>query len=61
MQFRIGINLGEVLVAGEQLYGDGVNIAARLESLAEPGGVGMRRNFRQGVVTCEPKKPKPYA
>jgi adenylate cyclase len=39
MEFRIGINLGDVMVEGEQIYGDGVNIAARLESLAEPGGV----------------------
>ena len=39
MEFRIGINLGDVMVQGEQIYGDGVNIAARLESLAEPGGI----------------------
>src|SRR5262245_53511196 len=39
MQFRISINLGDVVVEGERLYGDGVNIAARLESLAEPGGI----------------------
>jgi adenylate cyclase len=39
MQFRIGINLGDVIVEGPRLYGDGVNIAARLEGLAEGGGV----------------------
>ena len=37
--FRIGVNLGEVIVDGDEIYGDGVNVAARLESLAEPGGV----------------------
>ncbi|MCZ6470248.1 MAG: winged helix-turn-helix domain-containing protein [Gammaproteobacteria bacterium] len=37
--FRIGVNLGEVIVDGEEIYGDGVNIAARLESLAQPGGI----------------------
>src|SRR5262245_15180232 len=39
MRFRIGINLGDVIVEGERIYGDGVNIAARLESLAEGGGI----------------------
>src|SRR6516165_6974800 len=39
MQFRIGVNLGDVRVEGEQIYGDGVNVAARLESLAAPGGI----------------------
>jgi TolB-like protein/class 3 adenylate cyclase/Flp pilus assembly protein TadD len=39
MQFRIGINLGDVLVEGERIYGDGVNIAARMEGLAEGGGI----------------------
>ena len=39
MEFRIGVNLGDVMVEGEQIYGDGVNVASRLESLAEPGGI----------------------
>ena len=39
MRFRIGINLGDVMVDGSDLYGDGVNIAARLQELADPGGV----------------------
>jgi adenylate cyclase len=39
MEFRIGINLGDVMVEGEQIYGDGVNVAARLENLANPGGI----------------------
>ncbi len=39
MELRIGVNLGDVIVEGRDLYGDGVNIAARLEGLAEPGGI----------------------
>jgi class 3 adenylate cyclase/TolB-like protein len=39
MEFRIGVHLGDVMVEGERIYGDGVNIAARLEGLAEPGGI----------------------
>src|SRR5271156_835551 len=39
MIFRIGINLGDVMLEGDDVYGDGVNIAARLQELAEPGGI----------------------
>jgi hypothetical protein len=39
MEFRIGINVGDVVVEGEQLYGDGVNVAARLQGLADAGGI----------------------
>ena len=39
IQFRIGINVGEVLADGDDILGDSVNIAARLEAIAEPGGI----------------------
>ncbi len=39
MEFRIGINLGDILIEGEDILGDGVNVAARLEGIAEPGGI----------------------
>jgi class 3 adenylate cyclase len=39
MRFRIGVNVGDVMIEGDDLFGDGVNVAARLEGLAEPGGV----------------------
>ena len=41
MQLRIGISLGDVVVEQDNLHGDGVNIAARLEALAAPGGVSL--------------------
>ena len=39
MLFRVGVNLGDVMVGGDNLFGDGVNVAARLEGAAEPGGI----------------------
>src|SRR6476660_8994229 len=48
MLFRVGINLGDVLIEGEDILGDGVNLAARLEGIAEPGGICISEDaFRQ--------------
>jgi adenylate cyclase len=49
MRFRIGIHLGDVLVEGSNLFGDGVNIAARLEALAEPGGICLSGAVRDQI------------
>jgi adenylate cyclase len=49
MQFRIGVHVGDVMVDGENLLGDGVNIAARLESLAEPGAICVSASARDHI------------
>ena len=49
MEFRIGINMGDVVIEGDNLYGEGVNIAARLEALAQPGGVCLSKNVHEIV------------
>jgi TolB-like protein len=51
MEFRIGVNLGDVMVDGEQIYGDGVNVAARLESLADPGGICISGKVHDEIRT----------
>jgi adenylate cyclase len=49
IQFRIGVNLGDVIVEGADIYGDGVNVAARLESIAESGGIAISGSVRDHV------------
>jgi adenylate cyclase len=49
IRFRIGVNLGDVIVEPEDIFGDGVNIAARLEALAEPGGICVSRMVYEQV------------
>src|SRR5436190_1287621 len=49
IEFRIGVNLGDVIVEGEDIFGDGVNVAARLESIAQPGGITVSDSVRDHV------------
>ena len=49
IRFRIGINLGDVIAEEHDIFGDGVNVAARLEALAEPGGICVSRVVRDQV------------
>jgi adenylate cyclase len=49
IRFRVGINLGDVIAEGEDIFGDGVNVAARLEVLAEPGGICISRMVRDQI------------
>jgi adenylate cyclase len=57
IRFRIGINLGDVIVEEHDVFGDGVNIAARLEALAEPGGICISRMVRDQI---RDKLPYPF-
>jgi adenylate cyclase len=56
MEFRIGINLGDVIEEGDSIYGDGVNIAARLEGLAEAGGICISESAYQQIENKLPLK-----
>ncbi len=49
IKFRIGINLGDVIAERDDIFGDGVNVAARLEALAEPGGICISRMVREQI------------
>jgi adenylate cyclase len=51
MRFRIGIHVGDAIVEGTNLFGDAVNIAARLEAVAEPGGICVSGTVRDQIRT----------
>jgi len=57
IRFRIGINLGDVIVESDDIFGDGVNVAARLEAVAEPGGICISRMVRDQI---RGKLPYPF-
>jgi len=57
IRFRIGVNLGDVIVEEHDIFGDGVNVAARLEALAEPGGICISRTVRDHI---RDKLPYPF-
>ena len=56
IQFRIGINVGDIIVDGDDIYGDGVNVAARIQALADPGGIYISRAAAEQVRDKVPIK-----
>jgi adenylate cyclase len=61
LRFRIGLHLGDVRVEGERIYGDGVNIAARLEGLAEPGGICLSAAVHEQVAPSSNSRSRIWA
>ncbi len=53
LKFRMGINLGEIITEGEDIYGTGVNVAARLEALAEPGGICISASVHEQIQSLQ--------
>ena len=49
MEFRVGINFGDIIIDGDDMWGDGINVAARLETLAEPGGICVSGRVQEDV------------
>jgi class 3 adenylate cyclase len=49
MEFRVGVDVGDIIIEGDDIYGDGVNVAARLQELAEPGGICVSDRVHDGV------------
>src|SRR3984893_18741212 len=56
IQFRIGVNVGDIIVEGDDIYGDGVNVAARIQALADPGGIYISRGAAEQVRDKVPIK-----
>jgi len=50
IRFRVGINVGDIIIDGDDIFGDGVNVAARLQALADPGGICVSRGVRDQVL-----------
>jgi class 3 adenylate cyclase/pimeloyl-ACP methyl ester carboxylesterase len=59
MRFRMGVNVGDVIHDGDRIYGDGINVAARLESIAEPGGICVSRSVVDQVARAVAAKFQP--